>query len=87
MIFDKRKAIKKQHKVGKPCAARAYRRLCDPCGEPADTIRRVQAAPGLWVHAPVCHYHQHLWDEAGEWGGAIVYREDPCPLDHDDDEL
>jgi len=46
------------------------------CDRPADTIRRIEGAPGLWIHVPLCHEHQHIWDEAGRWGGALLYREE-----------
>ena len=46
------------------------------CDREADTIRRIEAAPGFWVHVELCHDHQYIWDEAGKWGGAILYRED-----------
>lgn len=61
-----------------PCQARHYRRKGDICGKPSDTTRKVQAAPGLWVHVRLCHHHQHVWDEAQEWGGAEPIREKPC---------
>lgn len=62
----------------RPCLARAYRRRGGICGDPSDTIRKVQAAPGLWIHVPLCHPHQHVWDEAQDWGGPDVVRETPC---------
>lgn len=61
-----------------PCQARAYRRRGDICSEPSDTTRKVQGAPGLWVHIRLCHLHQHIWDEATEWGGPEVIREESC---------
>jgi len=66
-----------------PCQARTYRRRGDICGEPSDTTRKVQAAPGLWIHVRLCHYHQHVWDEAQDWGGPEVEREERCGPDSD----
>jgi len=60
------------------CLARNHRRQSPPCGEPSDTVRKFQAAPGLWVHVPLCHAHQHVWDEAGDFQGREVFRELPC---------
>jgi len=60
------------------CLARSNRRQSPPCGEPADTVRKFQAAPGLWVHVPLCHEHQHVWDEAEDFTGREVFREPPC---------
>ena len=58
------------------CLARKRKRHIKPCGVVADTIRRIEAAPSIWIHVPLCHEHQHVWDIAGEWGGAVIYRED-----------
>ena len=67
----------------KPCEARHYRRKGNVCGKPSDTTRKVQAAPGLWIHVRLCHQHQHVWDEAQEWGGAEPIGEKPCgPRSH-----
>jgi len=64
------------------CIARTKKRQSKICGEESDTTRKVQAAPGLWIHAPLCHYHQHIWDEALDWGGAVLYREMLCSFEH-----
>ena len=63
-----------------PCQARTYRRKGDICGEPTDTTRKVQAAPGLWIHVRLCHYHQHIWDEGQAWGGPDIVEEPLCYL-------
>ena len=67
--------VKRTHGL---CVARAYKRKSDVCGAPADTVRRVQAAPGLWVHVSLCHLHQHIWDEGSKWGGPDILRESTC---------
>lgn len=60
------------------CMARSFKRCSPVCGEPTDTTRKVQAAPGLWIHVKLCHFHQHHWDEGEQWGGPNVLRETPC---------
>jgi hypothetical protein len=73
----------------RPCEARSHKRSTPTCGKPGDTVRRIQAAPGLWIHIDLCHAHQHVWDEAWDWGGPDVKREDPpcwiCPPGEDSD--
>ncbi len=70
-------------KKPRKCRARAFRRGAKPCGEPSDTTRTFQAAPGLWIQVPLCHFHQHVWDEGGQFKGPVVHREPPCPIKHD----
>jgi hypothetical protein len=60
------------------CQARSHKRGISPCGKKSDTVRRVQAAPGLWIHVKLCHFHQHHWDEGLQWGGPLVVQEAPC---------
>lgn len=62
-----------------PCQAR-LRKRGPICGQPSDTVRKVQAAPGLWIHVRLCHRHQHIWDEALDWGGPEPIREQPCGI-------
>ncbi len=70
--------VKKKRK----CWARTYRRGSKPCGEPSDTTRAFQAAPGLWIQVPLCHYHQHILDEGSRFEGPTVHREPPCEVKH-----
>lgn len=70
---------KEEEKKEKICVARSRRRA-KPCGRPADTTRKIHAAPGIWVHLSLCHEHQHIWDSAkDDWGcDPYIVREPEC---------
>lgn len=49
-----------------------------PCDQPADTVRKFQAAPDLCILVPLCYLHQHIWDEVGKFEGPKIFKEPPC---------
>ena len=63
---------------GLPCEARRKRKGQPVCGRGAATVRNFEAAPGMWVHVILCHRHGYVWDQAGDWGGGVPYRELAC---------
>lgn len=62
-----------------PCDARMPKRRTKPCGEESRTSRVIQAAPGLWIHVNLCHFHQAIWDQAVNWKERRVVREPYYP--------
>lgn len=67
----------------RPCQAQTCKRKGPTCGEPTDGNRFIHAAPGVWIQIPLCHFHQHVWDEGRDWSGPQLFRKTPCTLEHE----